>query len=64
MDGYRRRDTPWMAVEGGMHLFVECSYQVPPNMSTKYVLYSKCEMQLDSYLTLTTTVSNHNFFIQ
>ena len=51
MDGYRRRDTPWMAVEGGMHLFVECSYQVPPNMSTKYVLYSKCEMQLDSYLT-------------
>ena len=43
------KDHGWLQKEGytmdgcrgGMHLLVECSYQVPPNMSTKCVLLSK-----------------------
>ena len=31
---------PWMAVEGGMHWSVEYSYQAPPNVHTKYALFS------------------------
>ena len=30
------------AAERGIHLSVHLSYQVPPNIPTKYVLYSKC----------------------
>ena len=30
------------AAEGGTHLLVECSYQVSPNIHTKYALYSEC----------------------
>ena len=42
MDICRRRDGPWMAAEGGIHLSVYFSYQVPPNIYTKCVLYSEC----------------------
>ena len=33
---------PGKAVGGGTHLPVECSYQVSPNIHTKYALYSEC----------------------
>ena len=33
---------PGKAVGGGTHLLVECSYQVSPNIHTKYVLLSEC----------------------
>ena len=32
---------PGKAVEGGIHLYVESLYQVPPNISIKCVLLSK-----------------------
>ena len=35
---------PGKAVGGGIHLSVDLSYQVAPNIHTKYVLYSKCKV--------------------
>ena len=35
-------ETPGKAVEGGIQLSVDFSYQVPPNIHTEYVLFSKC----------------------
>ena len=40
------------AVGGGTHLSVDLSYQVSPNMSTKYVLYSKSDWLAYGYLTV------------
>ena len=33
---------PGKAVGGGIHWVVYSSYQVPPNIHTKYALYSEC----------------------
>ena len=42
---------PGKAVGGGTHLLVECSYQVSPNIHTKYALYSELDWLAYGYLT-------------
>ena len=44
------------AVGGGIHWHVEFSYQMSPNVHTKYVLYSKSEWLAYGYLTTVTVI--------